>query len=234
MTNINARINLKTATLAQRNAVTEDGTPLIISDSGSYPFAFEYRAGGAWRVLQQWNQILDSISDTAATAYGIGLLEATSGDVQEYLGIKSRLFGCLYMSTEGNTAQSIPAGTAYTKIAPFDSAIAGGVDTTANAANGTIMLSRAGRFMVDFSRSLLVGSSGVLWHVAVFVDGVVQPQTVQSIKTANSGSQMYADMSVPIICAEAGAVVDVRVHHDSASPVSITYEHATLSITAID
>lgn len=144
----------------------------------------------------------------------------------------ARSFASIYASTAA-AAQSIPTGSTYTKITPFDTNLAGNVGSTPDQANDRIVAGRAGTYQVDFSRSYSVSVANVTWHIAVFVNGVVQPQTVQEIKIGVANQINYAALAVQVVCA-ANDPVDIRVYHDNGGSVNLTYEHANLSITAID
>lgn len=226
------RINLYVGTLADLASVAEEGTPAIVVD-GPSPYIFGVYADGAWRYDQPYDDTLATIAAAAATSYGINLLTVTSGTVRPYLGIKDRAYGSIYMSVEGVTAQSIPAGATYTKITPFDANMANPLNTTPDHTNDNITVGRAGMYVVGFTRTYLVGTANVTWHIAVFVNGVLQPQTVQSIKSSSTATQQYAAMNFLISCA-ANDTVDIRVRHDNPSSVNLTYEHATLYVTAQD
>ena len=147
--------------------------------------------------------------------------------------VKRKVFGCIYLSGEGSTAQSIPSGATYTKITPFTANMAGNLVATPNYTTGQITVNRTGLFMVGFSRTYTVETANVVWHVAVFVNGVIQPQTILANKSLSTNTPSYADLGIPV-AANSGDTIDIRLKHDNGSDVAITYEHATLSVTSID
>lgn len=157
----------------------------------------------------------------------LGVLFAEGSKVQK------RQEACIYMAEEGSTAQSIPSGATPTKITPFTANLGGNVGAVPDHANDRIVAGRAGVYLCGFTRTYAVGTANVTWHVGIAVNGAVQQQTIQSVKTASTSTPYYAATNVPIICAE-GDVVDVRMWHDNGAAVNITYEHATLYVSAID
>jgi len=164
--------------------------------------------------------------------------DADSVDVSKPLNVegqqvKKRSFACIYLNGEGSTAQSIPSGATYTKITPFDTNMAGSLLSVADQANDQLVAGRDGLYIAGFTRSYTVGTANTVWHVAVFVNGVLQPQAVVSVKSTSTNTLVYADLDVPIQC-NANDSVDIRVRHDQGAAVNLTYEHATLYISSID
>ena len=145
--------------------------------------------------------------------------------------VRGGLYGALYRTSKGTTAQSIPTGTAWTKITPFDGAFESGM--TASAANDNITIARAGAYAIGFSRTYLSGTANVILEVAVCLNGIPVPQSIMSTQNGNTNTPIYADLDIPVVCA-AGDVVDIRLRHDAGNPVNITYQYATLGIWSID
>lgn len=145
---------------------------------------------------------------------------------------KAVSFASIYASSPA-AAQSIPSGLTYTKVTPFSANVPGNVGSTPDHANDRITVDRAGTYRVSFSRSYSVNSANDDWHVAIFVDGAKAPQSEQMIRVVSSSQSYYASMSCHIVC-EAGDAIDVRVYHSNGVSVDLTYQHAVLSVEAID
>lgn len=245
--NIQYKIKLGQSALATVDAAKYEGLPWIISNGlawysgGAWRYAAPGDANGSFNGYSVKTNGVERISPTGTGTFS-GLDVAGGADIGEVrsdsilldgTALRKRAFGCLYMTTEGSTAQSVPNGSTYTKITPFDATLGTPLETTPSAASDQITVDRDGVFLVGFVRTYLVGTADVTWHIAAFVNGVIQPQTVQSVKTASTASPAYAAMNIPILCS-AGDVVDIRVKHDNGSAVNLTYEHATLYVAALD
>lgn len=140
-------------------------------------------------------------------------------------------WACIYINGEGVTAQSIPNGATYTKITPFTADLPGAIGCAPSHAADNIVV-EAGVYTVGFTRTYLAGTNNVTWHIGVFVNGVLAPQTLQSTKNGVVSVPIYADMDIPVVCA-AGDTIDIRVRHDQPGAVNLTYEHATLYVARI-
>lgn len=189
--------------------------------------------GAGYALKQGTTTVIDSSLNAVfltVTAHGGTFTDGLSVQGQE---VKKKSFACIYLTGEGAAAQSIPTGASYTKITPFTTNMGGAIGSTPDAANDRITVDRDGIYMVGFTRSYTVGTANTVWHVAVGVNGVIQPQSVLSVKTASTATQNYADLDVPVQCA-AGDHIEVFVRHDQGDSVNLTYEHATLYAQAID
>ena len=180
---------------------------------------------------QVWSAVLD-YSLAPGGDLGISGALTCDGVTIGASPIKTRSFASIYRTAAG-VAQSIPSGTTYTKITPFDTNLAGNQDSTPDQANDKIVIGRAGMYETHFSRSYQVGTADVLWHVAVLKNGVVVPNSIQEVASANTSTSYYASVSCHIACA-AGDTIEIGVYHDNGTGVNLTYEHATLNVEAID
>ena len=237
------RINLLIGTQTGLATGQEEGMPGIVSD---YGYRLGVYAAGAWRImaLRGSSESFADVTLTGGTANALVRLDASKKSTPSLVtddgttvsvygqALKKRSFACIYR-TGAAVAQSIPNGATYTKITPFTANMAGNVGSTPDFANNKITIDRAGIYMVGFTRSYFVGTANTTWIVAVFVDGVVVPQSIQTIKIASTNTPIYTDLDVPVAC-NAGSVVDFRVQHDAGAPVSMSYQYATLSVQAID
>lgn len=244
MTDIVARIELliePQATLASGQA---EGMPGIVSDSA---YRLGWFSAGAWRLaaLHGTSESFADVTLTGLAANAIPRLNASKKTVASQLtddgatvalggqALKKKSFACIYR-TGNASAQSIPAGAPHTKIMFFTANMPGNIGSTPDYANNQIVVDRAGVYMVGFTRTFYTGTANVTWQVAVFVDGVIVPQSIQAVKVSNSNTPIYADLNVPVVCV-AGSVIDFRVLHDNMSAaVTIIYQHATLYAQAID
>lgn len=246
-----ARINLLQESQATLETITEEGTPGIATD---YGHRLGWLSGGLFR----WAALRDAAERFASVVLS-NIAEANRVVMTDSLGklvaspfrqvgsealvdlplkIEGRLvnppsYAGIYLDGEGATPQSIPTGAAYTKITPFTTNDAEEWLSSADSANDKIIIGRDGQYSVTFDRSYTVGTVNVVWHVGVAVNGTIIPKTVRSIKNTTTGTLNYASLTTKISCL-AGDEVDIRVRHDNAGSISLTYEHAELFCHAID
>ena len=243
------RINLLIGNAASLGSISEEGTPAIWSDTG---YRLGWLADGAWKLaaMRGSSETFQSVTLSGLPANAVpraspgktlvaGSIQDTGSavTVSTPLVVRGRsvvgsAWGCLYISGEGATAQSIPTGATYTKITAFTTALLGADGCDPDPANDQITVEDAGVYVVGFTRAYHADTANVIWHVAVFVNGVLAPQSVVSIKTASTATPFYADLDVPVVCA-AGDTIDIRLRHDNGGSVNITYEHATLYVQRI-
>lgn len=238
------RINLLIGTQADLAAGQEEGMPGIVSDNA---YRLGWYANGAWKLaaMRGTSETFVDVALTGLAANAIPRLDANKKTVASQLtddgttvalggqAIKKKSFACIYRLPGADTTQTIPTGTTYTKITPFNANMAGSIGSTPQEALDQITVDRAGVYMVGFTRTYYVNTANTTWTVAVFVDGVVVPQSIQAIKISSTNTPIYADLDVPVICV-AGSVIDFRVQHDNGSSVVISYRAATLYAQAID
>ena len=134
--------------------------------------------------------------------------------------------------TGSGVAQSIPTGTAWTKLTPF-TANSNAFDSTPDHANDRIVIGRAGQYKVTFTRSFDVGTANTTWKSTVLKNGSEWAPSTQQVKMLNATTSTYACTSCQISCA-AGDVLTIGVQHDNASSVNVTHAFATLSVEAVD
>lgn len=223
------RLNIKICTASEAAAVTEEGTPAVVSDGPSV-YAFGVYSAGAWRYCQPYDDTLATIAAVSATSYGINMLGQTPATIKSYLGIETAVGG-IWRNAAG-VVQSIPPLPAVTKITPFDSALGDPTLVTEDYANNQLIVQKAGRYLLTFGRTYLTGTNNVLWTVMVYVNGVEQPHARRQVNVANASSPNYAELCT-IINANAGDTVDIRLWHGNASAVNITYTYAELSLHSI-
>lgn len=186
------------------------------------------RAAGSAIVLGGAGATKRAIRSTKCAATGAGHVIADSnGD----FNTQAQSYASLYASTAA-AAQSIPTGTTYTKVTPFDSA-GPALNSSASAANDNITIGRAGTYEITFSRSFQIGTANVSWHVAILKNGSVVPGGVVIRKTLTNNETQSGSHSVHVTCA-ANDLITVGVYHDSAGSVNLTYDTATLTVANID
>jgi len=142
-------------------------------------------------------------------------------------------FACIYRGAATPTPQTILAGTTWTKVTPFDAAMAEFARANPDFANAQIVLESAGVYRLSISRAFTVSAmSPVDWESAIGVNGVLQPQFSQGIQTT-SASQVYQNSQAGLFAAPAGAEIALFIRHGSGSSVSLSYITASLSINRI-
>lgn len=227
------------ATRIGRNVYHDGGNfRAISSGTGTlYPSILYVQNDGMWIIAASQTDpaaggvVSDMVLRWSVDRFGNQVTAGTfSAEGQQ---VKRKVFGCIYLNGEGSTAQNIPTGATYTKITPFTTNMAGSLVATPDYTGAQITVNRTGLFTVGFSRSYQVGTANVVWHVAAFVNGVIQPQTILSVKSTSTNTLVYADLDIPV-AANSGDTIDIRIRHDNGGTVAITYEHACLSITSID
>lgn len=143
-------------------------------------------------------------------------------------------FGGIYIY-DGATAQTIATGTTPTKITQFSaSAGADGQanDTTPDHANSKITLTRAGKYLINYSVSYISDTNGVTWESYAFAGGSVVNATggKQYIAT---GSQTSHIRSMGFVNVSANTDIDLRIYHDRGGNVALTIGHANLTVLRV-
>lgn len=252
------RINLEVGSTGGSLAVTEQGTPWIFSDNG---YRFGWLAGGSWRfaALRGGDESFSGVTITGLSANVVPKLNASKKLVASAFSddgsdaacslnlvvpsislngrkIKQPSYCGMYAAAPA-AVQSIPTGSTYTKITPFDTNQVG-EGSTPDHANDQITVDRDGTYRVSFSRSYQVGTVNVNWHIAVLKKSIGEstwtpmPSSVQEVYTTNV-TQNYASQCSHVVLA-AGDIVAIGVYHGAGAAVNLTYLHAALMIEAID
>jgi len=168
----------------------------------------------------------------SAILQGTGI--ATSGNQWVVIGIsvKSPSYAKIYRTAAG-VVQTIPTGTAWTKLTPFDTNDTYYAGSTPDQANDRIVIGRAGRYHVTFSRSLSVGSANFNTYVAILKNGSAVASSIRQKRITATSTAIDSELTDDITFAS-GDVVTVGTYNDSASPVDLTYLQAALSVHSID
>jgi hypothetical protein len=126
-------------------------------------------------------------------------------------------------------AQSIPTGTTYTKLTSFDTnGVA--VNATADQANDKITITKAGKYLVNYTSSYASGTNNVEFKTALFYDGAEQSNCHYHTKVGVASDKVTSSFT-GIITAAANKDIDVRTRHDNGGSVNITVDYANLNIT---
>ena len=220
------RLNIKICTASEAAAVTEGGTPAVVSDG---PERLRFR-----RLLGRGLALLPAIRRHAGDHRGRERDElrnqhagADTSHDQELPGHRDG--GGRYLAQCCGCGAVHPAAfPAVTKSRRSIRRLAIPTLVTEDYANNQLIVQKAGRYLLTFGRTYLTGTNNVLWTVMVYVNGVEQPHARRQVNVANVSSPNYAELCT-IINANAGDTVDIRLWHDSASAVDITYTYAELS-----
>lgn len=135
--------------------------------------------------------------------------------------------------TAAGVVQTIPTGTAWTKLTPFDTNDTDYAGSTPDQANDRIVIGRGGRYHVTFPRSISVGSANFNTYVAILKNGSAVPSSIRQKRITATSTAIDSELTDDITFA-AGDVVTVGTYNDSASPVDLTYLNAVLSVHSID
>ena len=150
--------------------------------------------------------------------------------LQEIGGKMKTSFGEMYLYN-GNTAQSIPLGTTYTKITPF---FASGEVLNCNVdhANQQIIISRKGKYRVTGTFSSKLDSNGNTLETTLFKNGVEIPKLHVIRKISVAGEPSTGSMTCILDC-NIGDIIDIRVRHDRNGAVGLTVMYGNLNVTKI-
>lgn len=129
--------------------------------------------------------------------------------------------------------QSIPTGTTWTKLTPFDTNDSDSADSNPDQANDQIVIGRAGRYHVTFSRSLKSATANIIAYVAILKNGSPVVSSIREKEILALSKSIDSEVTDDITFA-AGDVVTVGTYHNSASSVDLTYNQTSLSVHAID
>ena len=161
------------------------------------------------------------------------VLEHDANGLIRHVDAPFQAFACIYRASETPASQSIATGTTWTKVAPFDAAMAEFARANPDFANAKIILETAGVYHLSISRAFTVSAtSPVDWSSAIGVSGVIQPQFTQGSQTA-SASQIYQNSQSGIFAAPAGAEIEMFVRHGAGASVTLGYRTAVLAINRI-
>lgn len=128
----------------------------------------------------------------------------------------------------GATAQNIATGASYVKATLFTT---NGINSriTADASNDKIIINK-GQWFVSGSFSFTSDTNNVTWYAAVFLNGVEQNQLHWSRKIATGADVGNATLVGLITTASDAQDVDIRLRHDNAGTVAITWMYASLNV----
>lgn len=132
----------------------------------------------------------------------------------------------------GATAQTLSGSSAYAKLNPGTEWTAGVSNVlTVSAANGTITLTEAGTYMVNFwcQFSTAAIANGTLYNFKYNLDGTNSGRTLSVSKFSNGADKLHIS-ATGLVTATANQVLSIYVGGDStSSSTAITVIEAGLS-----
>ena len=141
------------------------------------------------------------------------------------------VYGAIFVN-DGSTNQVIGTGTTPVKSTGFtDNGLS--KDCTPDAANDKITITRLGVYWVGCSTSFRSASSGTVWHITPFLNGVAQVQLEAHRKVANANDVGDTASSGFIDVTTVPWDLDMRVHHDSGGDANFTPEDMSLNLTYV-
>jgi hypothetical protein len=155
-----------------------------------------------------------------------GVASAVSGKVYVANGSGSgawtypsgKVHGEIYIDA-GVTTQTLSAGSAYAKLNPTAEWTAGiSSVVTLSAANGTITLSEAGTYLVNFYAQFTCASlaSGTVYNFKYNLDGTNSARTITVQKFSNGADRLHVS-ALGLITATAGQVLSIYAGGDATS-----------------
>jgi hypothetical protein len=168
-----------------------------------------------------------------------GIASAVSGKVYVANGTGSgswlypsgKVHGELYIDA-GTTTQTLSAASAYAVLNPaaeWISGISSVLTLTAN--NGTITLSEAGTYMVNFWTLFTCASlaSGTQYNFKYNLDGINSARTISVQKFSNGADKLHVS-AMGLVTATAGQILSIHVAGDgTSSGTNITVIEAGLT-----
>jgi len=173
-----------------------------------------------------------------------GVASAASGKVYVANGsgsgtwkhISGHAYGELYISG-GVTAQTLPASSATAKLNPTGEwTTNGSANVTLSAANGTITISQAGEYQLNFWASFATAgiASGAEYNFHYAVNGTPSPRKIKVSKNT-SGIDKLNVCAIGYAQLAAGDVVSIYVGGDgTSSGTNITVTEAGFSLLLVD
>jgi hypothetical protein len=168
-----------------------------------------------------------------------GVSSAVSGKVYvsngsgsgSWLYPSGKVHGEIYIDA-GATTQALSAGSAYAKLNPGTEWTAGVSSVlTLSAANGTITLSEAGTYLVNFWALFTCASlaSGTQYNFKYNLDGTSSARTISVQKFSNGADKLHVS-AMGLVTATAGQLLSIYVAGDgTSSGTNITVIEAGLT-----
>lgn len=129
---------------------------------------------------------------------------------------------------DSSTAQTIPTGTAYTKLTNFTDG-GYGSNCISDAANDKITITSTGNYYVSGSFNFQDDTNNTVWRLCLFVDGAEFEEIHIKMKIGIAGDVVSASFCGIIDVSSVPIDIDVRARHDSGFDVDITVEYANLT-----
>lgn len=133
---------------------------------------------------------------------------------------------------DGSTAQSIAAGTGYTKLTAF-AENGPSSNCTADYANDKITLLHIGKYMVNGDFSIASGTNNVTFKIAAFLGGVEQHNVHVQRKVSVAGDIGAAGFSGIVDVTSVPVDLDMRARHDNVGAVDLTVSYANINVEYI-
>lgn len=201
-----------------------------------YTMMFRMGDGGIWSA---WNQVArqEQINADLETKVdkiigkGLSTNDYTTTEKDKLAGLFLPAYASIYVDN-GNTAQSIPTGTTYTKITAYTTN-GQSANCTPDAANDKITITQAGVYSVTYTASYTADVNNVTFRGAVFLGGVEQGNIHSGGQMGLQGALRSTACSGFINVTSVPADIDVRVRHDNVGSVNMTHVYANLNIDRI-
>lgn len=162
---------------------------------------------------------------------GLSTNDYTTTEKDKLAGLFLPAYASIYVDN-GNTAQSIPTGTTYTKITAYTTN-GQSANCTPDAANDKITITQAGVYSVTYTASYTADVNNVTFRGAVFLGGVEQGNIHSGGQMGLQGAMRSTACSGFINVATVPVDIDVRIRHDNGGTVAITHVYANLNIDRI-
>ena len=133
---------------------------------------------------------------------------------------------------DGDTPQTIPTGSGYTKSTGF---AFNGVskDATSDASDDKITITKTGTYKVECSLSFTGTGVNVSWFGSVFVGGVEQDKIHFERKIGTGGDYGSTQFGGLIEISAVPVDIDLRFRHDDISSRDLTIRYANFNINRI-
>lgn len=199
------------------SAITTNAGNIIFNEGGDASTDFRVESDTEANMF-----FLDADADTDGMLY----LGGTAGFGVHKGGI---CFAEIYVA-DGSTAQAIATGATYTKLTGF--ATNGQANNcTADAANDKIVVTKAGKYLVNCSINASSGTNNVTFKFSIFLNGAELSNCHCHRKYSVAGDYGSSSITGIIDVTTANWEVDVRARHDDGGAVNFTPTYMNMNIT---
>ena len=145
---------------------------------------------------------------------------------------KSVAYGELYVA-DSAVKQAIPQSTSYTKITLFTNE-GQSKRCVSSSTDDKITIYKNGIYRVSGSFSIESDTNNVIARCAAFLSSAEQDQIHWKRKIGTANDAGSASFTGFISVTSAPADVDVRMRHDTAGAVSITFDYANFNVQLVE